>query len=131
MKRFLLASILILFLASCGTLPCKVQAKDYLSKVNDILNKWMNAEQVASSTSQIALSDQIANLQSIRREAEALEPPDCARAVQNNLVNAMNYSIAGYLYLMSNKPDNIVNDYFDTAKKDMSNLSNEIASINR
>ena len=64
----------------------------------------------------IALSPVIKDMQAIRREAQALELPTCARNAQNRLIDYMDVSINAFAAFMAQKPNSEVAGMLDAVK---------------
>lgn len=79
----------------------RVNCDRYLSAVQPTIDRWDDANALASSTSRIALSGPLGELQSIRREAIAMAVPNCADEAHKHLVAYMNATIEGYLAFAS------------------------------
>lgn len=108
MKKIVILSLLVLFLAGCALIPegaCYMQAKDYVQSVEDIAAEWDDANELAGSTPRMSLAPQIAALQEIRRRAEKLTPPECADKVQSYLIAYMNAQIKMYLVFLAEGDD--------------------------
>lgn len=93
--------------------PCKLQAKSYLENVEKITIEWDDANQVANSTSRIALSPAVAELQRIRRELSIINYPDCASNAHDYLLKYMDKVIDGYLAFMAQDPEADISRNFD------------------
>jgi len=65
----------------------------------------------------MSLPPAIADLQTIRREAEDLEVPVCAVSAKNALVTYMNATIDGFIAFLSDEPDTKVNAAFKKANE--------------
>jgi hypothetical protein len=110
--------------------PCGVtKVKDSLKEISDIMNRWEDAESIASITSRVSLSGPVADLQAIKRDAEKLTMPGCMTPVKEKLTHAMEYSIKGYLAFMQEATDSAVGIYFDQAGSDMAELADLIIVI--
>lgn len=92
----------------------RVNCDGYLTRVQPILDRWDDANAVASSSSRIALSGPLAELQAIRRDAIELAVPTCANEAHKHLVAYMNATIEGYL-AFARQDDASVELYLDTA----------------
>ncbi|MDD4954483.1 MAG: hypothetical protein PHP17_00370 [Candidatus Omnitrophica bacterium] len=90
--------ILIIILSACSSK--ERHKEDYTKKLKEIVNKWNDANEIASSTSRIALSEPVARLQEIKREAESIEIAD--KKCQEYLLGYMDFTIKGYLAFMTN-----------------------------
>jgi hypothetical protein len=94
---------------------CPIIAQSYLEEVEDVFARWNDARMLASSTSRIALSGPIGQLQAIRREAERLDPPDCARDAQRLMLLYMDADIRAFLAFMSQQDDDEVTRIMESA----------------
>jgi hypothetical protein len=74
----------------------------YLGEADELIERWDDANAIASSTSRIALAGPLATLQEIRRDASALTPPNCARELHNAMINYMQLTIDAYLSFLAN-----------------------------
>ena len=72
-----------------------------LKAVDDMLTKWDDAIGVAQVTSRINLATPVTNLQTIKRDTEALIVPPCLNEGKNKLLEAMKTEIEGYMAFMS------------------------------
>lgn len=82
--RILLVFCTVLVVA-CGTddLPLvgsDCDSEEIAENLEEIAERWDDAIDIASSTSRIALSGPVSDLQEIRRETRQQEWPECARA---------------------------------------------------
>lgn len=86
-----------------------------LRAIND---KWADAFRLTASTARISLSPQIASLQAIKREAEALILPPCLESARSRMSAGMDLGIEGFMTFMSDtKYGNIRSEpFFDGAK---------------
>ena len=73
-----------------------------------LYSKWQDAEKIANVTARIALAGPVGDLQQIKRDADALEVPECMAQTKNKLTRAMGFKINNFLFFMENisiKPD--------------------------
>jgi hypothetical protein len=116
MKKALVLMLVALMLLACGptqvvvvqptatVVPCTRVL--YVGVLGDITARWDDANTLANSTSRMSLAPQIAVLQGIRREAEALNIPDCATVAHGYLIEYMNQTIDDYVAFMGGRePD--------------------------
>jgi hypothetical protein len=133
--RFVLAALLAttLMLTGCGmpgfVASCAEQSKPFLDQIQPLARKWDDANNLASQTPRMQLAVQIANLQAVRREAQDLKPPECAKPVQDALVGSMDATIQGFLDFMSQKPDTTVQVSFAKANEQMSAFTKALAVV--
>lgn len=133
MKKSLLLLILSAVLLACGPAtpgPCdkdKVQAA--AKQLLDIVNKWHDAYQLASSASRISLAAPVQSLQAIKRDTESLDVPKCLTAARGYLSDHMNASITGFLDFMAQKSDGTVQSDFDKASAALSEYTDEMKRI--
>jgi len=108
--------ILISILSACSSKKEHKENYTNTQKLKEIINKWNDANEVASSTSRIALSESVARLQEIKREAENIKISD--NECQNDLLRYMDFIIKGYLTFMTNHDRaselslNFANEYY-------------------
>jgi hypothetical protein len=113
MKKVLVLMLMALMLLACGptqvvvvqptatVVPCTRAL--YVGMLGDVVARWDDANTLANSTSRMSLAPQIAVLQGIRREAEALNIPDCATIAHGYLIEYMNQTIDDYVAFMSGR----------------------------
>lgn len=65
--------------------------------------RWADAVEVAAATSRVALNGPVTHLQTVRRETEALILPKCLDQPRQQLVDAMQLQIDGFLAFMRNE----------------------------
>ena len=97
-------------------LGSKYTNDDYMEDLDEVLDEWDDAIDVAQSTSRISLAPQIDRLQKIRRRAEELELPAAALPAHGDLVDHMTATINGFLALLGQKDEEEVDSWFDRAK---------------
>ena len=68
---------------------------DFIQRLDDVMDQWNDAMQVAARTQRIALSDRIVDLQNIRRDARQIEEPLCGERlfVKDKLLTMMDGGI--------------------------------------
>lgn len=114
-----LTLLLVLLLAGCSSPaflssptptpePCHIQAETFIQNVDNLLSRFDDVELRAESTSRIALSPVVGDMQSLRQEAEALEPPACAERTHELLGEYMQLVIEGYLAFMAQESETSV-----------------------
>jgi hypothetical protein len=87
--------LLLVAITSCDQL-----GQSDIKELARIEQRWSDGVDVASATGRIALSPQVANLQSVRRDLEALEVSACLKPAKVSYVNHMNYVISSFLRFM-------------------------------
>lgn len=73
-----------------------------LKQFDDLDTRFTDARKVAGSTSRIALSQPVAALQALQREAANLQAPPCLDQGKTSLVQAIKETVDGYLIFMQN-----------------------------
>lgn len=81
----------------------------YLAAQESVTARWDDAFTLADSTARIALSPVVASLQSLRQEAVALTPPQCAAYLQELQNLYMSYAVDGFLLFMQNAESSLQN----------------------
>lgn len=108
---------------------CRQQASAFINQIEPLAREWDDANAVTKSAARIALAAPVAKLQSLRRETENIQAPQCAFLVKQRLIDAMDNTINGYLAFMAQKPDNQVSQYFDQANRSMNDFSKELQAL--
>jgi hypothetical protein len=131
--RYLVVCLLLVALAGCGVpsfgQSCAEQSAPFMGEVLTLANEWDDAAKLAGSTPRGSLPPQISRLQDIRRKVQALTPPDCAKAAQTTLMDAMDKTIQAYIDFLGQKPDGTVKDDFEAASTAMTAFAVEMARI--
>ncbi|WP_111860014.1 hypothetical protein [Acinetobacter sp. CFCC 10889] len=67
----------------------------------NLASRWSDAFRVAGSTSRVALSQPVKDMQQIKRDLEARQPTtDCEIKLKQELLNSYDYAIDGFLQFM-------------------------------
>ncbi len=80
----------------CKTLDNKVAFEEF----DQILEEWNDAVKLASSTSRMNLSNQIGQLQSIKRETENADWSECSQGAATFLVQSMDKKIEAFILFL-------------------------------
>jgi len=141
MMSKLISIALVFIIVSCSSAPasptstptpdiCGPDAMmEYYDTIRDVGRRFDDAETLANNTSRMNLPPVIGDLQAIRRDAEDLIVPDCAKDAQDLLVKYMNSTIDGYLAFMSDEADSTVSSYFKAASNYMNQYSIELEKM--
>ena len=117
MKRYLLLALVVLVvLAGCGQ---RKEVVAYLEDSQSILERWSDAYDRAASTGRIALAPVIGELQEVRRDFGDLDPPEDAAYMHSAVLDAMNFSIDGFLLFMADEDEAEVSRLFSLAERSM------------
>jgi hypothetical protein len=108
---------------------CAHQSEVFLGQIQTIARSWDDATALAGQTPRASLSAQIDKLQAIRRQTQALEPPECAQAAQTHLVASMDASIQAYIDFLGQKTDAVVTASFTRANESMDRFGAAMATI--
>jgi hypothetical protein len=131
--RYVLAVLTVaLALAGCGAsaeADCRTQLQPYAQQINPLVTEWQDALKLAGSTPRASLSPQIASLQAIRRKADAVAPPDCAKAAHAQLVKGMDLGIQGFLDFLAQKPSTMVNQEFVDAGTAIGSFNTQLNAL--
>lgn len=109
--------------------PCATEARAFIDTAKPMAERWDDAAKLAGSTSRMSLAPQIASMQAIRRDAQALEAPPCAEQSKQYLLEAMDKTIDAYIAFLGQQPDTIVQASFLDAGDAMKRYQNEIALL--
>lgn len=112
--------VLLLVTTSCGfgsgDGACSTEDGELVyDLMNEFAQEWDDAVDIARSTGRIALSGPISDLQSIRRDVQRQEWPECATETHGHLVDWMDGMIDGFLAFMGQESDSGVAEIFNAA----------------
>lgn len=107
--------------------PCATAARAFIDTAKPMAERWDDAAKLAGSTPRMSLAPQIASMQAIRRDAQALEAPPCAEQAKQYLLGAMDASINAYIDFLAQKPDSQTEFY--NANRVMKRFYNEVALL--
>lgn len=113
------------FLGPCG----KVSVDRSTQKLDDLYSRWIDVNNLAASTSRIALSGPIATMQSIRQETENTKVPGCLVDSRDFLALAMDWSIKGYLAFAGQETDATITRYFSNSTSDFSAYRSKVEFV--
>jgi hypothetical protein len=122
---FLLVITVLMFIGCNTTQPIV----DYLTASSDLLLEWGDTFDRAASTSRMALSPVIGELQRIRRDYEALVPPEECEKLHNNVVRSMDNSIDGFMAFMAEEDEDKVAAYFERANSALDLAGEELVTL--
>jgi hypothetical protein len=93
--------LVVIALLGCDRL---IEPKDKgMMEIKKIEQRWIDGVQLAESTPRIALSHQVANLQSIKRDFDEVVVGECLKEAKVALGEHMDLTIQGFLEFMGNK----------------------------
>jgi xanthine dehydrogenase iron-sulfur cluster and FAD-binding subunit A len=129
--RYVLLIVLALALTACSApgQSCAEQSATFLEQIQPLAREWDDATKLAGSTPRASLSAQIGSLQGIRRRAQELTAPACAKPAQDKLIASMDTTIQTFLDFLAQKPDATVTAGFTEAGKLMGEFSAELVKI--
>lgn len=90
-----------------GSAACLKDSKAYVERMDLLLKKWDDANEIANKTARISLAGPVSSLTAIKQDAESLAFPECAKDVNAALVNYMSKHIRIYLEFMSQQPTGV------------------------
>jgi hypothetical protein len=109
----------------CGT----KKVEQAVIQMDDLLNKWVDAENIAGSAPRISLAGPISNLQSIRTEFSNLEVPVCMEKSKSELLSGMENALQGYIAFLGQESDYTVGGYFDEATTHTKNFTDLMKEV--
>lgn len=83
-----------------------------VTRIKSATTKWVDASKLAASTSRVALSGPVGNLQNLQREITGLAVPVCLIGVRDNLALAVKYEIDRFLIFMTDTDYKINDEYY-------------------
>jgi plastocyanin len=102
---------------------------NYFTQTSAILDRWTDASTRASSTSRIALTSVVGEMQQIRRDYTNLLHPSCANRFHQFVTASMNDEIEGYLLFMQQASDSTVSNRMQLANDEMKQAIMEMQRI--
>ena len=103
---------------------CQSLTQDYLADIQPLLEDWQDTVEVANSTSRIALSPVVQDMQAIRRDIADVPVPDCAQNASGLLMIGLGDVIDSFLDFMGDSET----DLAIALKMDMGLLEMTIAA---
>lgn len=147
MRNHLALILLALVVASCSTRTASVETSEvpttpkpqvacpqadvdnYLDELDLVLEKWEDISVRAESTSRMALSSVIGELQEVRRDTRRLDRPECADFLNDLIVVAMDRDIDSFISFLSQDSDSIVARKIQGADAAWEIVESEISSF--
>ena len=127
MKKLLVVLLVaVLMLVGCGE---KKEVAAYLGAMDLLLGEWSDTFDRAASTSRIALSPVIGELQDIRREVDDLDVPGPCSLFHKNMVGAMNHSINGFIAFLGNESEEDVAAQFESGNMKLGWAMDNLADL--
>jgi hypothetical protein len=142
MKHLALAAgiTLVLMAASCGgggeeEIPslsgCSPkEARAAVDVMTPLIEEFSDHFDRAGSTSRIALSPVIGDMQRTLRDLRSQEVPSCATAIQADLGEAWDTAIDAALAFQSDEPDSTVEKMFEEATALMKQANDDLVNLN-
>lgn len=84
-----------------------------VARIKSVTIKWTDASKLAASTSRVAVSGPVSNLQSLQREISSLAVPACLIGVRDNLALAVKYEVDRFLIFMRDTDYKFNGEYFE------------------
>lgn len=109
----------------CGTKLVASAVQD-LSGLHDDFNDYV---EIASSTSRIALTGPVTEMQNIKKEAQSLIVPTCLDHARSLLVDSMSANVSGFLLFMAQEKDSLILEKMQAASDLRMEFYKEIARI--
>lgn len=110
--------------------PCgKSRVNDSLEELRASAKKFVDANDIASSTGRIALSGPVGRMQDVRAELENIETPACLEKAKKDLVAGMEDSIQAYILFMQEGEDAYIKNRFDSSAENFTSAAVEMKRI--
>ncbi len=110
--------------------PCgRAALQKYNEAVGEVAQRFDDANALANQTPRMSLAPQIAAIQDVRRDTQAIKPPPCAAHAHEELVAAMDSVIDGYTAFLSQKSDSVVSGYFDDYDRHFNAWQSELTEL--
>lgn len=110
--------------------PCGVfRVRSTTEEFSTLIDEWKDALDLAGATPRMTLSGPLAEMQSVRRNAENLEVPACMRHIHTNLISGMDNALEGFYAFGQQKPDTVVEGYFRSANGILQNVADGLIAV--
>lgn len=110
--------------------PCGTKAIDgSMRDLQQVAERWDDANAVAQSAPRVALSVPVSNLQAIKRDAQGLEVPRCLNPSKAALLSSMEASIAAYLAFMQDEDEAVVSSKMAQANSDLLTFRSHLGMV--
>lgn len=127
MKKLLGWIVLVMLLTACGTQEVvlvepdidikKCTQAEYIDATADIEAEWLDAVELAESTSRMNLPDRVSEMQAILRSYKKIEVADCYQGIHAAFIASYEAAIEGFMLFMSQESDSEVSEAFETANR--------------
>ena len=118
MKRYVLVvvAVLALLVSGCSDRCAKRETVEFLDQFDDIVNRWADTNDLASSTARIGLAPVIQQMQGLKNEVDNLEDIcPAATEFKEQMVESMDLTIEAYLMFMGDESEADVAAKFNEA----------------
>ena len=121
--------LILISLTGCGQSldrmveDCRADFPAYADAFSEVDQEWEDALNIASSTSRIALSGPVGQLQEIRRDASRLTPPACIADLHEDYIEGMDIVIGYFLDFMADVDADTDSDEITRALTQMAKLA--------
>jgi hypothetical protein len=95
------------------------QREQFLEQSDRLLIEFVDAYELASSTSRIALSPVVGKMQELYRQIEELDATACGELAQSQMLAGARAAIDAFLAFMQQKPDRTVSEFLLTAESQL------------
>jgi len=126
-KLTVLIVLIMLFGGACGAQEVVLVEQDidikkctqaeYIEATADIEAEWLDAVELANSTSRMNLPDRISEMQSILRDYKRVEVAECYQGIHDSFILSYETMIEGFMMFMSQESDNKVSATFEAANE--------------
>jgi len=127
-----LVTMVCIVLISCGqdsSALCASQTESYIRDIDPLVDEFLDTWQVAESTSRIALSPLVRDMQRAHRELQDVAPPECAEDGSNRLILGVGSIIDGFIAFMGEEDDAAVSRKVERGADLMDSGMSELADL--
>jgi hypothetical protein len=108
---------------------CAKETAAWRVRLQPHLSEWTDVVVLADNTARMNLSPLVRDMQAIRRDALALETPDCAIVAKAHLYGSMEMTILGFTAFMAQESDGLVTTSMKEAAKELQAFHREVESL--
>lgn len=133
MRKVLVLVLSLVSLVGCAGVSapwsCKSQMQPFSQTMQPLWTEWSDAVTLAGQTPRMALAGQIANLQSIRRKADAVEVAECGKEIKAHYLASMDATLEGFLGFLGQESEASQVESFTRAKTEIDAATDAMVAL--
>ncbi len=111
---------------------CQSVTQDYFAEIQPLLEDWQDTVEVANSTSRIALSPVVQDMQAIRRDIADVPVPDCAQDASGLLLIGLGDVVDSFLdFMADSETDSAIAQSMNMGLLEMTAAIDQLTSLTK